>query len=263
MTSLPTGAVEPEDEEDDVKKVINDDGDSDTEVEQESENDEEALLLMEDARLKAEEAALKGQRLAKIRRSIERRTASIAVLRADVDDGYARTGAAAVAAVDQTPARLSLRPRVLAFQSTVGRKAPSAAAVARQAAIDELPDIPVSGPVSGVIAPTPVVVGSGRISAPTVTNAVAVAAASQVLPPSSGTSTATPLVSRSTVNKPKEFSGDDPVQNERVARWVAAMNRYLHLSKVPPLQHLDTARSYFSSAGGAEEWIASREEEVA
>ena len=69
MTSLPTGAVEPEDEEDDVKKVINDDGDSDTEVEQESENDEEALLLMEDARLKAEEAALKGQRLAKIRRS--------------------------------------------------------------------------------------------------------------------------------------------------------------------------------------------------
>jgi hypothetical protein len=136
MTSLPTGAVEQEDEEeDDVKEVIHDDGDSDTEVEQESEDDEEALLLMEDARLKAEEAALKGQRLAKIRRSIERRTANIAAFRADDDDGHAPTDAAAAAAVDQTPARLSLRPRVLAFQSTVGRKAPSAAALARQAAI--------------------------------------------------------------------------------------------------------------------------------
>jgi hypothetical protein len=89
------------------------------------------------------------------------------------------------------------------------------------------------------------------------------AAAHQVIPPTTSASTATPLVSRSTVNKPKEFSGDDPIQNERVERWVAAMNRYLHLSKVPSHLHLDTARSYFSSAGGAEEWIASREEEVA
>src|ERR1700709_1892845 len=73
----PHDAGELEDEvEDDLKAAS--DG-SDTEVEQEF-DDEESLLLRESARLDAEEAALKAQRVAKLRRKIARQAANIAAL---------------------------------------------------------------------------------------------------------------------------------------------------------------------------------------
>jgi hypothetical protein len=53
------------------------------------------------------------------------------------------------------------------------------------------------------------------------------------------------------------------VQNERVASWVGQVNRYLRLSRVPAEDQLDTARSFITSDGSAEEWILAREEEVA
>ena len=53
------------------------------------------------------------------------------------------------------------------------------------------------------------------------------------------------------------------MQNERVASWVAEVNRFLRLSKVPEEDHLDTARSYIMSKGSEEEWITAREEELA
>jgi hypothetical protein len=168
-------SVESGEEVDDAEAKATRDGDYDSEQERDShsEDEEVALLLREDARLRAKEAALRAQRVAKLRRDIARRSASIASLEAEVEAGDVSPAGApsAAAAVEQTPTQVNLRPRTLAFQSTVGRKPPTAAAVARRAAIDQLPDlVPASGPVSVVIAPTPAVVGSGRVVASTVTN---------------------------------------------------------------------------------------------
>jgi len=211
--------VESGDEEEDDLKVAAADSDS-TEVEQASEDDELALLLRDNARLKAEGAALTAQRVTKLRRDHERRTACIAaLLRAEVDVGNAPTVAAAAAAAgEQTPSRALLR-RSLNSQLTVGRKPPSAATVPRQAAIEELlPDIdPAGDPVSAVIAPVlaPAVVGSDRASA-TITHVV----------PAAHVARRTPY--RPMVAKPEKFSGDDPGQNERVASWVSEINRFFH-----------------------------------
>ncbi len=243
----PHDAGELEDEvEDDLKAAS--DG-SDTEVEQEF-DDEESLLLRESARLDAEEAALKAQRVAKLRRKIARQAANIAALRAEDDDGLdSLTGAPrAAATVEQTPSR-EPQPRRPLFQSATGRKPPNAATVARLASIGQLPDItPVGDMVSVNIAP--VIAGSGRASS-TVTH---------VLPAAAEASRA---AYRAMVAKPEKLSGDDPVQNERVASWVAEINRFLRLSKVPSEDHLDTARSYVMSKGSAEAWISAREQEVA
>ena len=159
-------AGEVEDEEQDDLKAASDG--SDTEVEQEV-DDEESLLLRESARLDAEEAALKAQRVAKLRRKIARQAANIAALRAEDDGGLDSLPGAprAAATVEQTPSRAS-QPRRPLFQSATGRKPPNAATVARLASIGQLPDIaPVGDTVSVNFAP--VIAGSGRASS-TVTN---------------------------------------------------------------------------------------------
>ena len=61
---------------------------------------------------------------------------------------------------------------------------------------------------------------------------------------------------------PDKFSGDDAQQNERVQAWVNEVNRYLRLSKIPVEDHLDYARTLFSSKGSASDWVDQREEEV-
>jgi hypothetical protein len=239
--------VESEDEGEDEKGNVADLDGSDTEPEQEAEVDEDEFLRQEQARLKEMEATL---RTAKLRRDVERRAATVAALLAEEDGSNAAPEAAAAVVVNQTPARSNLRPRVLAFQSTVGRKAPSPAALAQQASINALPDIaPTSKPVTVVVTPT-IAVGSGRVSAPSVVTVVPVAPASVAAP-------------RLTVPKPEKFSGDDPTQNERVESWVGEVDRWLRLSKVPPELHLDLARSYITSTGNAGEWILQKEEEAA
>ena len=244
--------VSGDEEEDDLEDAAADSV-SDLEVKQASEDDELALLLRDNARLRAEEAALTAQRVAKLRRDNELRAARIAALQqAGVDDGTAPSAAvAAAAAGEQTPPRAP-PPRRSLFHSATGRRPPNATTVARQASIDQLPDIaPVGDTVSVVVAPiiAPAVAGSGRASNVT-----------HVLPAASEANRA-PY--RATVSKPEKFSGDDPVQNQRVASWVAEINRFLRLSKVPIEDHLDTARSYVVSKGSAEEWITAKEEEVA
>jgi hypothetical protein len=256
--------VESGDEEEDDLKGVAADSDPDTEVEQASEDDELALLLRDNARLKAEEAALTAQRVAQLRRDNERRTARIAALqRADADVGPAPTSPAASAAAGvQTPAPApaSLRPRAL-FSSALGRGTPSAAAVARQAALEQLPSLAAAsdtGPI--VIAPVSVAGGSGpgRVSVPVITTVVPAGAAPAV--PSSASAFDKP---RTSVKQPEAFTGDDTAQNEKVELWVDAVNRYLRLGQVPAHLHLDTARSCFSSTGGAGEFVKMREEEAA
>jgi hypothetical protein len=260
--SVPFVESEEEVDESDADAKATRDGDYDSVQERDShsEDEEVALLLQEHARLRAKEAVLRAQRVAKLRRDIARRSASIASLEAEVDEGDVSPAGApsAAAAAQQTPTHVHLRPRTLAFQSTVGRKPPTAAAVARRAAIEQLPDLaPTSGQVSVVIAPTPAVVGSGRVVAPTITNFMPAG-----LPLPGLTATSTHAEPRTTVNKPKEFTGDNVVQNEKVELWVDAMNRFLHLSRVPAYLHLDTARSYFSSTGAVSEFVAMKEDEV-
>jgi hypothetical protein len=85
--------------------------------------------------------------------------------------------------------------------------------------------------------------------------------------PTGGATAAPPGVSaadkpRTSVKQPEAFTGDDTTQNEKVELWVDAVNRYLRLGQVPEHLHLDTARSYFSSTGGAGEFAKMREEEA-
>ena len=242
--------------------------DSDTEVEQEFDEDEESLLLRNAARLKAEEAGLKELRLAKLRRANARREAKLAAWRAKIDDedDDDLVDDLPVAGGLQTPGRVSLRPRALVFQAGSARsmRPPTAASLAHQAAIDQLPDIaPAAGPVSVAIAPAPAVVGNGRLSAPVVTTVIAPSTAA---PPGRATppaATSTPAESRGAYKKPENFTGVDTAQNEGVEQWVEQMDRFLRLSHVAADRHLDTARSYLGSeAGGAGEFATRTEEEV-
>jgi hypothetical protein len=240
-TSPPTHAGSSGDEEgDDSKEDAAADGVSETEVEQES--DDEASLRRDLARLKEDRATLKAQRMAALRRAIQREAA--ALQREAVETGTdPPVATAAAAAGEQTPAR-PLPRRPLEFLSTVGRKEPNAATVARQAAIGRLPDLTFGdNAVSVVIAPA--VTGATVTHVPRVTAEV---------------STASKLGTKA--SKPSKFSGDNPVQNERVAGWVAEINRYFDLCKVPAEDHLSLARSYITSEGSAQEWIMAREEEV-
>ena len=249
LSTLPASSSE-DHEEDDTKDAASS-GDSATEVEEDSEDDDDlAAAQAENARVRQKEAAMRAEQVARLRQDTARRAARIAALEADGDS----TGVSATVSAETTPAR-----RGLTFQSSAARRQPTASTVARQAAIKQLPDaVPSVGPVSVVITPTPSVVGNGRVSAPVVTN-VAPAVVQQAVPPR----TSTPAESRATVNKPKEFTGDDSAQNEKVDLWVDAMNRFLLLSHVPPHMHLDTARTYLSSTGSASEFVAMKEEEVA
>ena len=215
----------------------------------EPEIDEEEFLLQETARLSVEKAELKAQRMAKLRAEMERVKGEVAALRAEAVSTSTPAAASATVSVvvHQTPVHSALRPRQLAFQSA-SRNPPTAAAVAHQAAINDLPDIPVvqvNGPLT--------VVGSGRGSAPMTTTVAP--AASPVVPP--------PATSRVAPPKVQTFSGDDSVQNGRVENWVDEINRWLYLSNIPPDQHLDYARAHIPSGGSAYEWVEQRRDEVA
>jgi len=142
----------------------------------------------------------------------------------------------------QTPARSSsLRPRVLAFQSTVGRRAPTAAAVAHQRSINELPD---SFPV-GHRAPMPAIVTVPTVPGPT---------ASDVRP-----------ITRPNVKivTPEKFTGEDKDQCERVENWIDEVDEWLNLSDVDPVLHLDYARTLFSSKGRVRTWLRLKDDELA
>lgn len=133
----------------------------------------------------------------------------------------------------QTPARSSgLRPRVLAFQSTVGRRAPSAAAVAHQRSIDQLPDS----------------ISEAMHRAPVTTTF------SDVRP-----------ITRAHVKivTPEKFSGEDKDQCERVENWIDEVDEWLHLSNVDPALHLDYARTLFSSKGRVRTWLRLKDDELA
>jgi hypothetical protein len=240
----------PEDGEEDKEQDGADLDDSDTDSELEAGDEEEALLRLQ-AELKAEEAALKKKRVAKLRLDVERRLVKVAALRAgDLVALPAEADAPiAVVTVNQTPAHSSLRPRQLAFdKSALSRKAPSAAAVAHRASVDALPDVPT---VQVIVTPT--VVGSGRVIAPTITTIIPAAPAAVVSTTPRGV----------TPPKVEKFTGDDAVQNSRVENWVEAVNRWMSLSNVAPEQYLDYALSHLPAGGSASEWVQQRKDEVA
>ena len=247
--SFPPSEEEEEDEEADEEKDPFDSDGSATEPE----FDEEAFILQETARWSAEKAELKAQRMAKLRAEMERVKGEVAALRAETvaTSTPAEASATTSVVVNQTPVHSALRPRQLAFQSA-SRNPPSAAALAHQAAIDDLPNmipaVQVNGPCT--------VVGSGRVSAP-MTTTVAPAAPPQapVVSP--------PATFRVTPPKVQTFSGDDSVQNGRVENWVDEINRWLYLSNISPDQHLDYARAHIPSGGSAYEWVEQRKDEVA
>ncbi len=222
------------------------DGGDETKEKRDAGDDVEALLQEDIARLKtvvdARAAKVKAQREAALRHEQGLLLAQLAALdreeaalRVPAVSGY--VGAAAV--VEQTPRR-PVPQRSLSFLSTVGRKAPNAATIARQAAIEQLPNSSTSG---------------NAVNVTIASNAVVEEATPRVKP--------SQVTLSKMVAKPVKFSGDNAVQNERVASWVAEINRFLRLSNVPTEEHLDVARSYVTSDGSAEEWIMAREEEVA
>jgi hypothetical protein len=157
-------------------------------------------------------------------------------------------------AVSETPARYNLRPRMLAFQSTVGRKPPTAAALLYKAGVDGLPDrVPAVGnslrrldEVKSVVPPVTVTV-------------------LEVPPPATSTS-ASKSESHSKPNykpvQPVMFTGDDATQNERVERWILAVDSWLRLSKIPVDDHLEYARSLFSTSGTANLWLGQKDDEL-
>jgi hypothetical protein len=248
LISLPTDGEEFDDEEDAAEAKHDFDPDA-HDYTTEVEFDEETDLLEEDRRLRAEEAVLKAQRVALLRLSIERRSISNAVRRAELSEAPSEVPVVAAIApmVEQTPARSVLRPRHLGFQSTVGRRAPTAAALAHRASIDELPDAPLVS-----VAVIPAVVGGGSVSAPITTTAVVLPAPDAAPPTPAGTRP----------NRPQQFTGDDSSQNKTVDSWVENVNSYLRLSRVAPTDHLDFACSYMSPAGGVGVWLKEKRDEV-
>ena len=244
------------------------DGESDTEVDEDTGEDDDvealerktAAFIREEAAILArrrqeEEAATQGQRRLDALRRFNLHKTRVRHLRDEdvraksaLEEEARHADAVAAAAAERTPARVHTRPRMLSFQTTAGKKAQSDEARAKQASIDALPD---RAPAGGTV----VYAQGGSVYAP----ATAVTAPPLPYVPAAAASSKDP---RPLLNKPKEFSGDDSVQNERVERWVEAMNRYLFLSHTPAALHLETARSFLSSDGSAGEWVAMQEELV-
>ena len=155
----------------------------------------------------------------------------MAAARARVASGSSTAAAQGLphpAADTQTPARSAynpLRPRLLDFHTTTeSRKRSSAASIAHEASIDELPN---RRPVSVTVTPSAV----GQDGAP-VSAAV-------------GASSPAPLMDQDTVvqpppkpprvygvkpGKPDKLTGDSIEQNERVGRWIEDVNTWLRLS---------------------------------
>ena len=233
------------------------DGSHETKEERDGDDARDPLqdLRRETAQLKAaltaRVALRKAEEEAALRHERDLLLAQLAALDREEAVSTAARAATAIrmaAAVEQTPLRPAPQ-RTLSFLSTVGRKAPNAATLARQAAIERLPDYPVgSNAVNVTIAP--------RAANAT----VHVDHESQA---AGGDKAGISANLSKTIGKPSKFSGDNAVQNERVASWVAEMNRFLRLSNVPSEMHLDVARGYITSDGSAQEWIVAREEEVA
>jgi hypothetical protein len=55
---------------------------------------------------------------------------------------------------------------------------------------------------------------------------------------------------------------DDAIQNERVERWIVAVNSWLGRGRVPPEERLLCALSLFSTSGSASVWIGHKEDEL-
>jgi hypothetical protein len=149
-------------------------------------------------------------------------------------------GKSAVVSVNQTPTRQSLRPQRL-FQSTVGRKAPTAAAIQYKASVDSLPDLEEEDADSEPVS-------SGRPLKEAAPPAVEV------------------RVSRSAVKpkpvQPEKFTGDDATQNERVEGWIDAVNVWLQLSGIEESDHLVWAKSLVATSSSASEWLRQRNDEL-
>ena len=141
-----------------------------------------------------------------------------------------------------TPARFNLRPRMLAFQSTIGRKPPTAAALQYQAGVDGLPNRGTSVSLldkAKEVEPPDEVQSVRRI----------------VTGESRSKSAVKPV-------QPVMFTGDDATQNERVDSWVRAVDSWLKLGQIPADQHLEYARSLFSTSGTACLWLGQKDDEL-
>ena len=214
---------------------------SEAELPEESYVDEETRLRLEESRL--DEQLREIQTIA-IRRRVEAKQKALAAARAELEAGtdvpippVMESQAALPVVVTETPVRYNLRPRILTFQSTVGRKPPTAAAVLYKAGVDGLPDVAVPVPV-----PLP----------------VPKAAVAEVPLPVKGK--ASHILVKPV--QPEKFTGDDATQNERVERWILAVSSWLRLAEVPGGQHLDWARSLIASTGGASVWLAQKDDEL-
>jgi hypothetical protein len=223
--------------------------------------DEDTLLRNEEARLDKE---LKAVRSEAIRRRVLAKQQQLLAERAELEGGEGAelspspvVGAPSVVAlpvvlnpgVTQTPARppYHLRPRALAFQSTVGRRAPTAAALLYKAAVNGLPDVIPPGPP----APAPVVVSvEDRRDVNPSTSASAVPAKGKF------------ANKMGKPNPPRTFTGENTSQNERVDRWIAAVNTWMRLTEVPSDQQIDWARSLVDETSAAGEWLGQKDDEL-
>ena len=241
---------EREDELKDVAAV----GESDAEVEEDTgEDDSDDTVARQIDALREEEVALKAQRRLDALRQLNFHKTRVARLR----DEAARAKAAAdeqearlqghtlpdAAAAPLTPSR-SLSKRSLHFPSAVSRRTPSAASVARQAAVDSLP-LRGSDHASVSVSFSPVLDASAarfNVSLPARDAAAGKQFTKGVMP--------------------EKFTGDDEQQNERVYAWVQEVNRYIRLTRMPAEDHLDFVRSLFPSKNSASEWVNQREAEA-
>jgi len=152
--------------------------------------------------------------------------------------------AVSVSSGTETPDRHSLRPRMLAFQSTIGRKPPSAAALLYNAGVAKLPNLVNGGSAVNRSAP------------PEVQAVIAPVAEPQMR--------ASSFSHRPNVRpvQPDKFTGDDATRNERVESWIKAVNVWMDLADIRESQHLVWARSLIATASGASEWLTQRDDEL-
>jgi hypothetical protein len=216
-----------------------------------SELDEYSSFQLQEAQL---DARLKEMELIALKKRVRAKQQALEAAHAEFDaeakipppSVVVKTTALSVgssSAVNQTPARQSLRPRMLAFQSAVGRKAPTAAALLYKAGVDSLPDLANDG---------------GSITG--------VSEMKETVPPIAEVLERAPFSSHSRPHirpvQPEKFSGDDATQNERIERWVRAVNAWLDLSEVPAHRHLAYARSLVLTSSGADEWLGQKDDEL-